>query len=702
MVPTWLAGTFDNDKAVTTAAQKGWDALLLYNEKMSGLLKVSQPAILDYVQEGLDQTPETLSDERTMSPDDLKSTYFRLIGNCINMVTHLIKSLDESHRKKYSGKYEALFGNQQFLKCTSAEDPHLRRSIFQLIAVGVFRQSSLIKPNLKAISRALISDALNSSQLNSAYDLVETLRSLTVKFPEVWTLARKSKIDPLTCLRGFIEKGSQRGRPEFWSSLTILLHVMPEDILPDKVLPMRDFASSIRSGIKSRDEPKSNAQYGWASYMKIVTDMATKQLSDPDSHVSFIEQAVFPAIRNYVLVDTGHSLSVESPTNIKDALKCLSSSKAGKIHDRILVALQTELKSCANELVNRMSTSTPVESLDFEKVEDGVKTMFIRWFMLLEVILNDEGLTSYIARPDQDNSILSITLDLLCECALVTETHQGNSYGAASALSTCVRMGSLLTEDRATLVAVVKAYLESHTFDLITSPSGEYLLGALKALKACPGQYEAFEEIWNAIMEKTLELEPGDQQCLYLATILRHGGGSELALQSELVQSGIERVLHGSVVKSHDHSWWGVFDAAVASKSVSDALATKITIQISLLLLSQEFDAKNRGLHALSTFLDHDEGLLLSSKERKRLLLTPLITLKEHMPEWADPPKKSAIKSFVKLLSDGQGSDHPHESPLIEVIQCQLGSITENPLRYVSEKFILLSLDSNEYLASIP
>ncbi|KAE8452570.1 hypothetical protein EG329_013829 [Mollisiaceae sp. DMI_Dod_QoI] len=682
IIPTWLAGTFDNDKAASKAAKDGLDTLLNTPEKRQIVLKKSQPAILTYVQETLEETPDTLSDERTMTIEDMKAIYFRLVGNSIDMIAFLIKSLSEEDIKRYKDKYEDLFGNVEFLEFTSSEDTHLRRSIIQLIGVCVYRQSSVIKVNLKAIGHSLVSEALKSTQLGSAADLVETLKVLTTKFPEVWSMSIKSKKDPLARLRSFVEKGSQRGSFEYWNSLTTLLLIIPDDVFPPKITTMLELASAIRTGIKSREEPKGNLAMAWSSYLKIVHNMATKRLSESDFQVTLIQETVFPVIRNFILIDLEQSAwFVETSDNIKEALKYCRALKPGEAGDRIQLALKQELKSCSQNLCDKLFQPIPANGNEFKKNQDTLQTGFIRWFLILEWIVVDPELEQYLGSPfPKADAMLTITEHMIEVCTEALTGRQGKPYGAAAGVLACMRTSPLLVEDGLALVEFVRDFLASHLFGLIGTPSGEYLLATLKALKACQGQEESFTEIWATTLKNVLAIPAGDRQCALIALMLLRTDASELAQKNENLQDFIRDRTQDAVL-SNDTPSWTLFHAAASSKSISDVAASEITDVIANALLSPHDDVTERGLRALISLSQKDLSLLVSSNERRISLLTRLMDLNEEESDSQDVTRQAAIKSLTKLLSDADNDPgRPSTNPLIEVIQTQLKAITDKPL----------------------
>lgn len=60
-------------------------------EKRNGVWKVYQSAILDFVDDViLQQTPQTLSDERTVKPDDAEAKYARVVGTALLLLNRAI------------------------------------------------------------------------------------------------------------------------------------------------------------------------------------------------------------------------------------------------------------------------------------------------------------------------------------------------------------------------------------------------------------------------------------------------------------------------------------------------------------------------------------------------------------------------------------------------------------------------------------
>ena len=93
IVFSWIAGLYDNDKTVSRAANESFNRAFSSEGKRRNVWRVYQSSILEYCQDVVvKETPLTLSDERTTSPDDASAKYSRVVGTAVLVVTNLMGS----------------------------------------------------------------------------------------------------------------------------------------------------------------------------------------------------------------------------------------------------------------------------------------------------------------------------------------------------------------------------------------------------------------------------------------------------------------------------------------------------------------------------------------------------------------------------------------------------------------------------------
>ena len=91
IVGPWLAGLYDNDRSVARAAQESVKQVFPSEEKLANLWRHYQTPIIVYSLDVVTkETVNTLSDERTISPDDALAKHARVVGASILLVTRII------------------------------------------------------------------------------------------------------------------------------------------------------------------------------------------------------------------------------------------------------------------------------------------------------------------------------------------------------------------------------------------------------------------------------------------------------------------------------------------------------------------------------------------------------------------------------------------------------------------------------------
>ena len=91
VVGPWLAGSYDNDRSVSRAAQESLRQVFPSDEKMSHLWRLYQASIIEFASDAINkENVNTLSDERTTSPDDATAKHARVVATSMLLVTHLI------------------------------------------------------------------------------------------------------------------------------------------------------------------------------------------------------------------------------------------------------------------------------------------------------------------------------------------------------------------------------------------------------------------------------------------------------------------------------------------------------------------------------------------------------------------------------------------------------------------------------------
>ena len=93
-IGAWLAGQYDSDKLVARASMEAFSSVFTSQDKQRNVWKIFQGQVLAYCKNAIfEETLWTLSDERTVSPDDAEAKYARVIGTSLFTLANALGKL---------------------------------------------------------------------------------------------------------------------------------------------------------------------------------------------------------------------------------------------------------------------------------------------------------------------------------------------------------------------------------------------------------------------------------------------------------------------------------------------------------------------------------------------------------------------------------------------------------------------------------
>ncbi|KAI9651221.1 hypothetical protein NHQ30_001259 [Ciborinia camelliae] len=558
VVGSWLAGTYDRDRAVARSAIDGLSSFLDTDAKMKLFWKRCQNEILDYAEEALNETSHTLSDERSVPTEDSNEKYFRVNSASVSLLVNLLAKLSNDDIMKHQDRYEkVIFSNKKLWTLASCEDASARKSTDKLLMLCLEKQTQLVENNLETISRAFISKALRSSQSTSALELLQTLRQLTKQFPEVWTSAYKGKHSATDDLKSFIRKGSQGSSPTYWQTLRALVAILPIAVLPQEPDSILEFLDAFRKSINQREENKANASEAWLAYGE-TSNICIENLSS-SQQTEVIEKSTYPMFECYLHPSSSTPewlIRSNTPSSTISSFIYTLGKKSS-----FQQSLNEEWRKLAQEFIVRIQTSMPEQSKDYSSSQDAVIAEGQRWFSLLSDIFSSKDLTANqnpLVQPS--SSIIDSTLQVIIN-------RNGKPYSAGAVLEAALKSSPQLLDASPSTLGAIKSFMETHLPKLVSSPSSPYLISALDQFRSIPGQQSTYKSTWQAAVDGLLS-GPKDlqrQKAITALISLNDVAGlvcDDQALQDYLFETSSE------LVKGNNEGW-PLFEAAVLFKGFS-------------------------------------------------------------------------------------------------------------------------------------
>lgn len=668
IVGSWLAGTYDRDRAVARAATDGINSFLDTEEKINMFWKRCQVQILDYSQEAINETPHTLSDERTMSADDIQAKYFRVVGSSVSLVLNLLAKLDKDDIFKQQEKYEEfLASNKKLWALAACEDAFVRRTTDQLLNVCLEKQLEIVENDLQIVSHALIAEGLRLSQASSAFQLLQALGKLTSKLPHVWTSAYKGKKSPLSRLRNFVEKGSQGGPPEYWHSLQSLLSQLPNGILPADVDSSLEFLKAFRNGISNREEPRNNAAEAWSSYFETAR-ILVGTLPDSTTQGRLVQESIYPVFEHYLHPTTEYSRwAIGNNTAALAQAYVVCASAKDSI---ILQSFADEWSRLADDFISRILTSLPEQTKDYQKSQSAVAAEGHRWFGLLSKTLQKDA-------PSDSDKLMALPSNKIIISALQSlVSRNGKPYSAAATVESALRLSPTLMEAFPAALESIKSFLKNHLPKLILSPSSPYLVSILYRLRSIPDHDDYFEDVWKLTIDGILPLPNDSDKIKAVTALISNDAVVRLSQTDSELQVFLLETSRKAVMGNNDA--WSLFEAVATFNSLTPS-SERILVQKALDHLNANDANVDAAFNALELISKRKPELLRHESNTHVALITKLLAFTE-LSDSSFAVRANSLKSVLQNLSSFN-PDAQIESPILHVIRENLETASPQSLR---------------------
>ncbi|QMW42979.1 hypothetical protein AFCA_007199 [Aspergillus flavus] len=572
VIGAWLAGLYDNDRMVHRSAFESFTRVFSTEEKRNSVWKIYQSSILDFVDDViLQQTPQTLSDERTVKSDDAEAKYARVVGTAVLLFNRIIGSSTREVLEKDIATVENLLGSKSLWSLCYHDDPFVRRSVYVLLRSAVSKDPEQL--DWKLISAAIIGKSLHVSQLGSSSDLSELLLQVTAARPQLWTDDYTGKSSSSKRLIQYIEKGSEGGLASFWQNLYELLQVIPSQTLVKvdvkstnedsvELSSATKLTQSFQNGLNSRDEPRQNRAVGWKAY--IDTGMWLANKLPQNDRESFLHERLSPLIMQYVKPEQDRS-EWELPAQSAEAL-CADYLDILATHnyDGELHKLWTEL---SDNLLEAVKLSSPEQSKDFRSSQDAVGAQAERLLGLEASVL------SRVADTDRESKLLQAfkdtNLGLLGNCLEVLQTRNGKPYGAAAVVEGMVQKVAQIAQQSQELLR----FVQDDAPELLFSPSADRLISIILSCRSWDGFGPSFEKV----VERVAQSEPESSNAHAVQKLLSTLDFKEVDERSglgSLIARALDRACRGSSLH------WSIVIAVLQNQTSHGELTESIFLSI--------------------------------------------------------------------------------------------------------------------------
>lgn len=657
VVGAWIAGLYDRDRVVARAASEGLNSFLNTPEKVTAFWRKCQLQILEYAIEAIQETKDTLSDERSTTKEDAEAKYFRVVTASLSLVLGLLQKMDDNGIDKVRHRYDDYFAEETVWKSITFSDSSVRKTTCQLVFASLDRKLPYAESS-KAKS-AIITGGLKTNQSGSASEYVRVLTKLTQNYPDVWSSANASneKKSPLVRLQAFIAKGSQGSPPKFWEYLDQLLSILPIELL--KVETASQILSSVKSGISNRDEPRTNTSSAWKCYI----DTAQRLLKNlpAEEQLLFVQEHLFPLMEQYLFSVSGKPTAIPLGPNAMaifvDVYFAIVQSST-----QVISASAEEWDRLASLFCAKISGSLPEVSKDYQQSQESIAEEGRRWFSLvghIQAKINE--LENGV--PDQTTAASS---KVISQSVSILESRNMKPFGAARILEYALSTAPLLFvgSTAQSIFEFLFSLAQEDVAKALSAPSSRYLPSCIHLFGTIASQRTNYETLWAKWVHAVLDLDAASSPSrnFAIAALISRDSAAHLARADTRLQQEL-RSLTLLLARGEFSDSWETLEAAVTYQSFSSDTYRAIAEEI-VKVLSEEPSNTDNSLRALEIISKGNPTLFSSDERIHTALVAKLLGLTE-VNDSETSLKAASIRSLLDSHSSGK-------SPVVGIIQSNL------------------------------
>ncbi|KAI0478868.1 hypothetical protein GGR56DRAFT_632310 [Xylariaceae sp. FL0804] len=669
IVGSWLAGTFDRDRSVSRVATEGLSSFLTTPEKVLQFWKRCQQQILDYASDAINETTDTLSDQRSTNADDAEAKYHRVLSGSLSLVLNLLQKLETTDLEKCCDSYDQFFENNKAWAGITSDDAVVRRNTCQLLCASLEKRPDRIKADLTRLSKFFIAEGLKSSQTSSTTDLVVALTHLTAKHPTAWTDDYRGKKPSVSRLKTFLEKGSQGGTSRYWTGLSQLLGMVPEGVLPRDTEGAAGLLKSMRLGVTSRDEPRHNALDAWSAYLGLARQFL-ESVPSAEARLEIIQENVFPLTAHY-LHPGPETAPWASGSQLPILIKAFTSTATSSFHD-VVEATKMEWSRLKDELKERVRTALPEASRDYQKSQKAVADEGSRWFLLVGKILDAHKKTVDTDRPIPDIPAQP-SLELLQACLDLLETRNWKPFGAASTVKSAFKESPMLfertTPETSHILNVLGDALTQGGEDFLKSPSASYVYSSINLLGDIPEQQDAYRDQWEASVTSLTEYIEIPEALPALTEMVSSESATPYAQQLPALQTILVRKCLMTAVGNPGGSW-ELFEAALNFDTMAQTTITRLIKELASRVTNALGQPHTGVIKSLKMIAQKKPETLIEDEETHMALMTKLLSLSEQS---AELPELSQLRMLMETPTNGS-------TRLLGLVQQNINSVDASSL----------------------
>ncbi|CAG8707712.1 28909_t:CDS:10, partial [Gigaspora margarita] len=502
IIGVWIISLFDQYKDVARIATESFQTAFPAGKRVEVLI-FCQMEILSYISDIIiHKTPETLSDPRFTSKEDMISKYERVVASSYYSLAHLIDSL-----LKAAQQYDDLFDNPKTWKNLTNSNPLVRKSCYNMIKVLTNKWPRKVEDRLDVLSTTYLMNIFNDKDITVYGDLWDSLLLFTKNFPNTWLLASKKK-PMLNKLYNFLRSACYGTTLISYTSILALVNLLPQELIITDPKFYDEFFLNFWKGLSNTTIDRSNSGVFLQAYIECLLYFISKldkSENEKQTRAYLLEFKFFELFKLYLTdFKSCEKFQVQQMCsilahNMNQLTIKLQKTDASDI-------LQHKLQSLIVNVINDVTILNPDP-----KLEDNFKEFCQRladFFIAISSTAKTEN------KQEISNAIMDmisvLVEDVFCISLSKCKEINGRSVGLCLLLSNLSKNFISIFLTRTASKQALKSFLSNTIFDIVkTAPITclNYALDLFVSCLTCSAELPEAQYNWNKLVQSFLEIE---------------------------------------------------------------------------------------------------------------------------------------------------------------------------------------------------
>ncbi|KAF9139307.1 hypothetical protein BGX30_008106 [Mortierella sp. GBA39] len=204
VIAAWIGTFFDPTRDVARVAVEAFKSAFPDN-KREQVISFCLQDIIYYISEILlNKTPETLSDPRFSTKEEMDTRYARVASSSLYTLGYIIDTLSPEALEKHADDIGQFLDETKLWAFFGHGNPLVRRASYNMLRTVTTKAPSLAKARLNIVSKHLFPAAFSDKDTTTHGDMWDAVLVFTKAFPESWTIVADKK-PTMSLFAGFLK-----------------------------------------------------------------------------------------------------------------------------------------------------------------------------------------------------------------------------------------------------------------------------------------------------------------------------------------------------------------------------------------------------------------------------------------------------------------------------------------------------------------